>query len=57
MIYTHVLDRGSKCIRSPADGLAKGFQFDYAETGYHSTKLLIRSQTPDINQFQFKLGL
>ncbi len=57
MIYTHVLNRGSKGIRSPADGLAKGFQVDSAEVSYHSTKFVLRSQALDINQFQFELGL
>ena len=28
MIYTHVLNRGGKGVRSPADGLAKGFGGD-----------------------------
>jgi len=28
MIYTHVLNRGVKGVRSPADGLAKGFGGD-----------------------------
>ena len=28
MIYTHVLNRGGKSVRSPADGLAKAFQGD-----------------------------
>ena len=28
MIYTHVLNRGGKGVRSPADRLAKGFEGD-----------------------------
>jgi hypothetical protein len=44
MIYTHILNRGGKGIRSPADGLAKGFGGDYAETAYLSIKFLLRSQ-------------
>ena len=57
MIYTHVVNRGGKVVRSPADGLARGFGGDWTETAYHSTKFLIRSQVPDIIQLRIEASL
>jgi hypothetical protein len=34
LIYTHVLNRGGKGVRSPADGLAKGIEGDYRNSLY-----------------------
>ena len=57
MIYTHVLNRGGKGVRSPADRLAKGFEGHKAETAYHSIKSLIGSQVNDIIQLRIEANL
>ncbi len=36
MIYTHVLNRGGRGVRSPADGLARRADARYAETACHA---------------------
>ena len=36
MIYTHVLNRGGRGVRSPADALARRPHERWAETAYHA---------------------
>ncbi len=38
MIYSHVLNRGVRGVRSPADGLAGRLGGRYAETAYHPAR-------------------
>jgi integron integrase len=38
MIYTHVLNRGGRGVRSPADSLARRVEERYRETEYHPRK-------------------
>jgi len=38
MIYTHVLNRGGRGVRSPADSLVRRGEERYTETEYHPRK-------------------
>ena len=51
MIYTHVLNRGGRGVRSPADGLSGRPDEQYSETAYHA----VRAETT--NQPTATMGL
>ena len=46
MIYTHVLNRGSRGDRSPADALTSQPAARWAETAYRAEQGLTIAQTP-----------